>query len=154
MSRKTTQLKKLIESDRLEFIMEAHNGISAKIVEEAGFKGIWGSGLAISASLGTRDNNELSWTQMLDIAEFMADATTIPILRVQGRLHLRRPGSLRFISGIRQGQKRTDVYSSENQAGISTRSWKTNAETIPGQTETENLSGVQPAQPIHDSEVT
>ena len=60
--------------------MEAHNGLSAKIVEEAGFAGIWASGLAISASLGLRDNNEASWTQVLDVIEFMADATTIPIL--------------------------------------------------------------------------
>jgi phosphoenolpyruvate phosphomutase len=30
--------------------------------------------------LGVRDNNEASWTQMLEIAEFMADATDIPIL--------------------------------------------------------------------------
>ncbi|MBU3916420.1 phosphoenolpyruvate mutase [bacterium] len=78
--KKTTQLRQLIESSRLEFIMEAHNGLSAKIVEEAGFKGIWGSGLAISASLGVRDNNEASWTQVLDVIEFMSDATTIPIL--------------------------------------------------------------------------
>ena len=53
---------------------------TAKIVEEAGFKGIWGSGLGISASLGVRDNNEASWTQVLDVIEFMSDATTIPIL--------------------------------------------------------------------------
>jgi phosphoenolpyruvate phosphomutase len=78
--RKTTQLRQLIESDQLEFIMEAHDGLSAKIVEEAGFKGIWGSGLGISASLGVRDNNEASWTQVLDVVEFMSDATSIPIL--------------------------------------------------------------------------
>ncbi|GAB1484334.1 phosphoenolpyruvate mutase [Treponema sp.] len=60
--------------------MEAHNGLSAKIVEEAGFKGIWGSGLSISAALGVRDNNEASWTQVLDVVEFMSDATSIPIL--------------------------------------------------------------------------
>ncbi len=60
--------------------MEAHSGMSAKIVEEAGFKGIWGSGLSISGSLGVRDNNEASWTQILDVLEFMSDATTIPIL--------------------------------------------------------------------------
>ena len=70
----------MLQSDRLEFIMEAHNGLSGKIVEEAGFKGIWGSGLTISASLGVRDNNEASWTQVLDVIEFMSDATTIPIL--------------------------------------------------------------------------
>jgi len=60
--------------------MEAHNGLSAKIVEEAGFKGIWASGLSISAAMGVRDNNEASWTQVLDVLEFMSDATSIPIL--------------------------------------------------------------------------
>jgi phosphoenolpyruvate phosphomutase len=80
MLRKTTQLKQMLQSDQLEFIMEAHNGLSAKIVEEAGFKGIWGSGLTLSGSLGVRDNNEASWTQVLEVMEFMSDATTIPIL--------------------------------------------------------------------------
>lgn len=78
--KKTTQLKQLINSQNLAFIMEAHNGLSAKIVEEAGFKGIWASGLSISAALGVRDNNEASWTQVLDVLEFMSDATSIPIL--------------------------------------------------------------------------
>jgi phosphoenolpyruvate phosphomutase len=78
--KKTTQLKEMINSKSLEFIMEAHNGLSAKIVEEAGFKGIWGSGLSLSAALGVRDNNEASWTQIIDVVEFMSDATTIPIL--------------------------------------------------------------------------
>lgn len=77
---KSTQLRQMIESNDLEFIMEAHNGLSAKIVEEAGFKGIWASGLSISAALGVRDNNEASWTQVLEVCEFMSDATSIPIL--------------------------------------------------------------------------
>lgn len=77
---KTLKLRKLITSNNLEFIMEAHNGLSAKIVEEAGFKAIWASSLSISASMGLRDNNEASWSQVLEILEFMADATTIPIL--------------------------------------------------------------------------
>jgi phosphoenolpyruvate phosphomutase len=80
MSRKSTQLRALLGSPQLEFLMEAHNGLSAKIVEEAGFRGIWASGLAISAALGVRDNNEASWTQVLDVAEFMSDASSIPIL--------------------------------------------------------------------------
>ena len=78
--KKTTKLKSMLSSGELEFIMEAHNGLSARIVEEAGFKGIWGSGLSISAALGVRDNNEASWTQVLDVMEFMSDVTTIPIL--------------------------------------------------------------------------
>ncbi len=77
---KTSQLRKMLLSDDLEFLMEAHNGLSAKIVEEAGFKGIWASGLSMSAAMGVRDNNEASWTQLLEVLEFMSDATTIPIL--------------------------------------------------------------------------
>jgi len=60
--------------------MEAHNGLSARIVEEAGFAGIWASGLSIAAAFGVRDNNEASWTQVMEAVEFMADATRIPIL--------------------------------------------------------------------------
>lgn len=69
-----------IFSQQLLFLMEAHNGLSAKIVEEAGFKGIWASGLTMSAALGLRDSNEASWTQVLETLEYMADSTSLPIL--------------------------------------------------------------------------
>lgn len=78
--RKTTRLRRMIDGPGLSFLMEAHNGLSAKVAEEAGFSGIWGSGLSISAALGVRDNNEASWTQVLEVVEFMADATRVPIL--------------------------------------------------------------------------
>src|SRR5438874_728505 len=77
---KTQQFKRLLQSKHLEFLMEAHNALSARIVEETGFSGIWASGLSISAALGVRDNNEASWTQVLEVVEFMSDATRIPIL--------------------------------------------------------------------------
>ncbi len=77
---KSTRFREMLASDRLEFILEAHNGLSAKIVEEAGFDGIWASGLAMSAALGVRDNNEASWTQILEVLEFMSDASRIPIM--------------------------------------------------------------------------
>jgi phosphoenolpyruvate phosphomutase len=73
-------LRRLITAPGLSFLMEAHNGLSAKIVEEAGFAGIWGSGLTLSASMGLRDSNEASWTQVLETLELMADATCLPIL--------------------------------------------------------------------------
>jgi phosphoenolpyruvate phosphomutase len=79
-TRKTTRLRGLVASPGLSFLMEAHNGLSAKIAEEAGFEGIWASGLSIAASLGVRDANEASWTQVLEVVEFMSDATTAPIL--------------------------------------------------------------------------
>jgi phosphoenolpyruvate phosphomutase len=78
--RKTTRFRELLRSPQLEFLIEAHNGLSARVGEEAGFKGLWASGLCLSAQYGVRDNNEASWTQVLEMLEFMADATTVPIL--------------------------------------------------------------------------
>jgi phosphoenolpyruvate phosphomutase len=78
--KKTTALRRMLERPALDFLLEAHNGLSARIAEEAGFQGIWASGLSISASLGVRDNNEASWTQVLEVVEFMSDATSVPIL--------------------------------------------------------------------------
>ncbi|HEY5790421.1 MAG TPA: phosphoenolpyruvate mutase [Gammaproteobacteria bacterium] len=80
MMTKTQRFRQMLASPELEFICEAHNGLSAKIVEEAGFHGIWGSGFSLSAQFGVRDNNEASWTQVVDMLEFMADATSIPIM--------------------------------------------------------------------------
>jgi phosphoenolpyruvate phosphomutase len=77
---KTKRLSNLVTRPEMAFLMEAHNGLSAKVAEDAGFEGIWGSGLSISAALGVRDHNEASWTQVLEVVEFMADATQIPIL--------------------------------------------------------------------------
>jgi phosphoenolpyruvate phosphomutase len=80
MGHRAARLRALVESPALAFLMEAHNGLSARIVEEAGFPAIWASGLSISASLGVRDCNEASWTQTLECVEFMAEAAQIPIL--------------------------------------------------------------------------
>ena len=48
---KAVRLRAMLTSPELEFLMEARNGLSAKIVEEAGFKGIWASGLSMSSML-------------------------------------------------------------------------------------------------------
>jgi phosphoenolpyruvate phosphomutase len=77
---RSAKLRAMLTSPQLEFLMEAHNGLSARIVREAGFSGIWASGLSISAQFGVRDNNEASWTQVVDMLEFMADASDLPIL--------------------------------------------------------------------------
>jgi phosphoenolpyruvate phosphomutase len=74
------RLRELLLSNQVTVLMEAHSGLSAKLAAEAGFEALWGSGLAISAALGVRDNNEASWTQVLEVLEFMADASELPIL--------------------------------------------------------------------------
>jgi len=142
MQKKSTQLRNLLQSADTEFILEAHNGLSARIVEEAGFKGIWASGLALSAQHAVRDNNELSWTQVVDTLEFMSDATSIPILldgdtgygdfnnmrRLVAKLETRGiagvciedklfPKTNSFIQGERQPLEDTETFCGKIQAG-------------------------------------
>jgi len=78
---KNTHLHKILTSkEELSFLMEAHNGISAKLAEEVGFQALWASGFSISSSMALRDCNESSWREVLDVLELMADAVNIPIL--------------------------------------------------------------------------
>jgi phosphoenolpyruvate phosphomutase len=78
--RRTTRLRQLVTRPEIAFLMEAHDGLSARIVQEAGFEGIWASGLTVSASFGVRDNNELSWSQVVDHVAFMVEAAEVPVL--------------------------------------------------------------------------
>lgn len=76
----SARLRQGIQEPGLLYVMEAHNGLSAKLAEEAGFSALWASGLTISASMGLRDCNEASWTQVLEQLEYIADAVSIPVL--------------------------------------------------------------------------
>lgn len=62
------------------FLLEAHDGLSAKIAEAAGFRAIWASGLAISSAHGVRDANELSWSQVVDAVDVITDSVAVPVL--------------------------------------------------------------------------
>jgi phosphoenolpyruvate phosphomutase len=73
-------MRELLLSPSLAYLMEAHDGLSARIVNESGFDGIWVSGLAVSTVLGLRDCNEASSTQLLAAVEAIADSTSLPIL--------------------------------------------------------------------------
>src|SRR5688572_1597050 len=61
-------------------IVAAHNGLGARLAEQAGFDGIWASGFELSASFGLPDASLLSMTQHLDASRAMAEATDIPIV--------------------------------------------------------------------------
>jgi len=61
-------------------IAGAHTGLSAKLVEEAGFDGVWASGFEISASHGVPDANILTMRESLDAAAQMARVIGIPIV--------------------------------------------------------------------------
>lgn len=64
----------------LSFLMEAHDGLSATIAQRSGFKGLWASGLSIASSLGYRDADEASWSQLADAVERIVDSSQLPVL--------------------------------------------------------------------------
>ena len=78
--KKSQALRNILYSAEVSYAMEAHNGMSAKIAQEAGFSVIWGSGFTISSSQGHRDCNEISWTDFCHQIEYMADCTSVPLL--------------------------------------------------------------------------
>src|SRR5579872_3702745 len=71
-------LKDKLATDDLITLMSAHNPLSARLAEEAGFDGIWASGFELSAAYGVPDASLLSFTQHLDMTRAIVDRTTIP----------------------------------------------------------------------------
>jgi phosphoenolpyruvate phosphomutase len=62
-----------------QVIVSAADAVTAKLVQEAGFDGIWVSGFEASARLGLADNGSITMTEMLNIAKPIVDAVTIPV---------------------------------------------------------------------------
>ncbi|HTE18982.1 MAG TPA: isocitrate lyase/phosphoenolpyruvate mutase family protein [Armatimonadota bacterium] len=58
----------------------AHNPLSARLVEEAGFDAVWASGFEISASQAVPDANILSFAENLEIARGIARAIETPVI--------------------------------------------------------------------------
>ena len=77
---KAKKLRELFLKKKLARIVGAHNGLSAKLVERAGFDGVWASGLEISATYGIPDASLVSMYQFLEAARSMNEVIDIPIV--------------------------------------------------------------------------
>ncbi|HEY1796314.1 MAG TPA: phosphonopyruvate hydrolase [Stellaceae bacterium] len=73
-------LKTRLSSGDLVTLMSAHNPLSARLAEEAGFDGIWASGFELSAAYGVPDASLLSLTQHLDMTRAMCEQVTVPVV--------------------------------------------------------------------------
>ncbi len=58
----------------------AHDALSAKLAEEAGFDAIWASGFGISAVQALPDANILTLTETLEAVRRIVDAVDIPVI--------------------------------------------------------------------------
>jgi len=73
-------LKHKLAGSELITLMSAHNPLSARLAEEAGFDGIWASGFELSAAYGVPDASLLSFSQHLDMTRAIVEQTTIPMV--------------------------------------------------------------------------
>jgi phosphoenolpyruvate phosphomutase len=77
---KAARLRESLNSNRIIRVAGAHNGLSAKLVEEAQFEAIWASGFEISAAYGLPDTSIVTMTEFLEVAAQMDFVTNIPII--------------------------------------------------------------------------
>jgi phosphoenolpyruvate phosphomutase len=77
---KASILRRLLSGDSIARAIGAHNGLTARLGERAGFEAVWASGFEISASYALPDASILSMTQFLDAADAMNAATALPVI--------------------------------------------------------------------------
>ena len=76
----TSVLRRLLAAPAPIVLAGAHDALTARLVEEAGFDGVWASGFEISASFGVPDASILTMTEMLDASRRMAAAVGVPVV--------------------------------------------------------------------------
>lgn len=77
----TTKLRQLLRQPGIIKAVGAHDALSAKLIERAGFDAIWASGFAISASLKCiPDASFITSSEQLEVERHIAEAVSIPII--------------------------------------------------------------------------
>lgn len=77
---KARLLRELLRRPGPVVLAGAHNGLSARLVEQAGFDAVWASGFEISASHAVPDANILTMAENLAVAKNINDSVTIPVV--------------------------------------------------------------------------
>ena len=73
------RLRQLLEGPDIVVLPGAHDVLSAKIIEQAGFDAVFTSGFGLSASaLGVPDIGLLTQTEALDCVRRVVDAVSVP----------------------------------------------------------------------------
>jgi phosphoenolpyruvate phosphomutase len=77
---KSTILRRAVAGHAPVLAIGCHDGLGARLAQEAGFDAVWASGLEVSTSAALPDANILTMTQFLAAAEEMNDACDIPVI--------------------------------------------------------------------------
>ncbi len=81
MYEKSRKLKALLNNSKSILAVGAHDAMSAKLIEEAGFDAIWAGGFGISAAQKCLpDANYMTMTENLEIAQNIDRASSLPVI--------------------------------------------------------------------------
>lgn len=73
-------LRTMLNGPDLIRLVGAHDPLGALLAEQAGFDGVWASGLEMSASAGVPDADILTMSDLLSVASSLAAAVDIPVV--------------------------------------------------------------------------
>ncbi|HYG43406.1 MAG TPA: phosphonopyruvate hydrolase [Bordetella sp.] len=77
---KNQALRAALDGGTLLTAMAAHNPLAAKLAEQAGFGGIWGSGFELSASYAVPDASILSMGTHLEMLRAIGTVVSVPVI--------------------------------------------------------------------------
>ncbi|MFQ5795857.1 MAG: oxaloacetate decarboxylase [Candidatus Bipolaricaulia bacterium] len=77
---RNARLRARIAEDKILQVPGAYDGLSAKLVEHAGAEAVYLSGSGVAASLGLPDLGLVSFTEMLERANQIAEVVCIPVV--------------------------------------------------------------------------
>jgi phosphoenolpyruvate phosphomutase len=76
-----TKLRAALKKPGAVKVVGAHDALSARLIERAGFDGVWASGFAISASLKCiPDASFITSSEQLEVERNIAEAVNIPVI--------------------------------------------------------------------------
>jgi 2-methylisocitrate lyase-like PEP mutase family enzyme len=78
--RATTKLRTIFASGRIAVAPGAYDGLSARLVQQAGFPAVYASGGAIARSTGVPDLGLISMNEIVDRLASMVDVVDVPII--------------------------------------------------------------------------
>ncbi len=78
--KKTTQLRQLIATGKTYFIPGAYDGLSARLIENAGAEIVYATGGGIARSTGVPDMGLLTAKEVADRLEQIVDAVDLPVI--------------------------------------------------------------------------
>ncbi|MBI2955970.1 MAG: isocitrate lyase/phosphoenolpyruvate mutase family protein, partial [Acidobacteria bacterium] len=77
---KAARLRELLARPQPTLLVGAHNGLTAKLAEEAGFDAVWAGGFEITAARAMPDASVLTMAEHLEVTSQINDATELPVV--------------------------------------------------------------------------